>query len=157
MLVGQFLSYLSARTSLRVIALQDGSDVNGLTREAVLRQAKATSTDVLFELSHMEVVFEVDYGGKYCAIRPSIRLKFRITLVSRDQELKAGYVFAKVSPPEETASKAISRWLEDRGSLATLIEMGYRDALPRIWYIGLPSRDVFPDVPQELRNGPNSD
>lgn len=157
MIAGQFLAYLSARTTLKVVAVQNGGGIGDLTHEALLRQAKAAGVDVLFELSHLEIDFDVDYGGNNCAIRPSVRLNFRVILVSRDQELETGYAFAKVSPPEETGAKAVSRWLEDRGSLAKLIEMGYRDAMPRIWYVGLPSRGMFSDVPSEPPSSPNAD
>jgi hypothetical protein len=158
MIADESLAYLSARTTLKVVAVQNaGGGIGDLTHEALLRQAKTAGVDVLFELSHLEVDFDVDYDAKNCAIRPSVRLNFRVILVSRDHDLETGYAFAKVSPPEEPGSKTVSRWLEDRGSLAKLIEMGYRDAMPRIWYVGLPSRGMFSDVNSEPPSSPNAD
>jgi len=134
-----FLSYLDARSSLKVVAVQDGSGVGDPTHEAVMRQAIVMGVDVLFELSRMKVDFDFGYYGKDCAIRPVVSLNYRVILVSRDKELQAGNA-REIASPEESGSKLISQWLDDRGSLDKLIETGFKDAMPRIWYVGLPSR-----------------
>jgi len=142
--IDQFLADLAARSSLKAVVVQNGTSNANLTHEEAVRQAAAAGIDTLFELSPMNVDF--DYGGELCAIRPSVRMKYRIGLVNRDQELAAGYEFGKGSSPESDAagSKTISRWLSDRGSLAKEIEVGYAAAVSKIWYGRRGIRFVLP-------------
>jgi hypothetical protein len=99
-----FISYLGARSSLKVVAVQDGSGVGDLIHEVVMRQAIVKGVDVLFELSRMKVDFDFGYYGKGCAIRPVVSLNYRVILVSRDQELQAGNARENASPEGQVRS-----------------------------------------------------
>jgi hypothetical protein len=91
---------------------------------------------VLFEVSSVQVDFDFDYG-KDCSVQPWICFKYRTVDVKRDRELEVGRVSERLAV---ASSDELAHWLEDRGSLVSFVEAGYKDSVWRTWYPGLPTR-----------------